>query len=69
MESPENFGFESDGYSAIVDHYANAHILSEEEIITDKIDPIISNLVTTVVEKILLEKVLAQLAGPGPMIR
>ena len=47
-------GFESDGSSVIVDNSANSHILSEEYMFTDKIDPIISNGMTIICRKYLI---------------
>ena len=41
-------GFDSYGSSVIVDNYANDNIFSEEDMFTDKIDPIISNGVSTI---------------------
>ena len=35
-------GFDSDGSSVIVYNYENVHILPEEDMFTDKIDPIIN---------------------------
>ena len=48
MDSPEQVGFDSDGLSVIVYNYGHAHIWSEEDIFTDKIELIISNWVTTI---------------------
>ena len=48
MKSSEQVGFDSDRSSLIVDNSANACIFSEEDMFTDKIDPIISNGVSTI---------------------
>ena len=65
MEYPEQVGFESDGSLVIVDNSANARILSEEDMFTDKIEPIISNLVEKIGVKVLFLKRLSQLPGIG----
>ena len=41
--SPEQFGFDSAGSIVIIDNSANAHIFSGEEMLTNKIDPVVSN--------------------------
>ena len=43
VESPEQVGFDYDGSTVIVDNYSNAHICSEEDMFTAKIEPIIYN--------------------------
>ena len=50
MESLEQVGFNSDVSSVIVDNYDNSHICSDEDIFTDKIEPIIYNGVVTIGE-------------------
>ena len=42
--------------SVIVDNPENAHIFLEEDMFTDKIDPIISNGVATIGEKDIIQK-------------
>ena len=48
MESSEQVGFYSDGSSGIVDNSTSSHKLSEEDIFTDKIEPIIYNGVESI---------------------
>ena len=48
VEYSYQVGFDSDGSSVIVDNSYNAHIWSEEDMFTDKIDPIISNGLATI---------------------
>ena len=48
VEYSEQFGFDSDGSSVIVDNSDNSYIRSEEYIFNDKIEPIISNGVATI---------------------
>ena len=67
--SSEQVGFESDMSSVIVDNSENAHIFSEEDMFTDKIEPIISNGVATIGGNDLIKKLLTQLSGPGMMMR
>ena len=56
MESSEPVGFDSDGSSFIVEKYSNAHILSEEDMFTDKIEPIISNGMVNIGGKDIITK-------------
>ena len=56
MEYSKKFGFVSDGTTIIFDNYANAKKLSEEDMFTDKIEPIISNGVATTVGKYTIPK-------------
>ena len=56
MESSEQVVFESDESSVIFHNYANDHICSKEEILTDNIDPIIYNGMTTIGRKDLITK-------------
>ena len=56
MESSEWVGFDSYGSAIIVNNSANAHILSEADMLTDKIDRIFSNLVTNIGGKYLIPK-------------
>ena len=56
MESSEQFEFDSDGLSVIVDNSANAHICSEEDMFDDKIDPIIFNGMENIGGKYLISK-------------
>ena len=58
MGSSEQVRFDSDGSSVIVYKYANAHIFSEEEIFTDKIETIIYNGVANIAGKYLIPKVI-----------
>ena len=55
FESSQSIGFESDDYKEIVDNSAIAHICSYEDILTDKIDNIIINGVSTIGGKILFQ--------------
>ena len=48
MELSEQVIFDSSGSSLIVDNSSNAHIFSEEDMFTDKIEPIIYNGVETI---------------------
>ena len=48
MQSSEKVGFDSDGSSVIFDNSSNANKVSEEDMFTDKIEPIISNVVETI---------------------
>ena len=48
MESSEQVGFYSNGWSVIVDHSENDHICSEEDMSTYNIYTIISNGVATI---------------------
>ena len=50
VESSEQVGFDSNGSTVIVDNSENDHICSEEDMFTDKIDPIIYNGVATIGE-------------------
>ena len=56
FEYPEKVRFYSNGSSVMVDNSVNAHSLSEERMLTDKIYPIISNGVATVGEKYLVPR-------------
>ena len=56
MEYSEYIEFISDGPTVIVYNSANSHICSEEDMFTDKIDPIISNGVVTIGKKDLITK-------------
>ena len=48
MEYSEQIGFDSDSSTVVFDISANAHIFSEEDMITHKIEPIISNGLATI---------------------
>ena len=69
VEFSEQFLFDSDVSKFMVDNSVNEHIFSEEDMFTDNIYPIISNLVATIGENISFQKVLVQLSGPVPMMR
>ena len=56
MEYSKQVGFDPDGSSVIVDNSKNSHICSEEIIFTEKIEPIISNVVATIGGKRLIPK-------------
>ena len=56
MEFSEQVGFYSDGSYVIVDNYSNSHICSEEYMFTDKIEPFISNRLSTIGRKVLIQK-------------
>ena len=47
-ESSEGVVFDSDGSIVTVDNSANAHIFSEEEMLTNKIEPVVSIWVATI---------------------
>ena len=53
---PRKNGFDSYGSSVIVDNSANDNICSEEDMFTDKIDPIIYNLVAAIGGKYIIPK-------------
>ena len=52
----KKIGFEYDGSSVIVDNSSSAHILSEEDMFTENIEPIISNGAATIGGKYLIPK-------------
>ena len=56
MDSSEQFVFDSDVSAAIVDNSANVNIFSEEDMYTEKIDPIIYNGVEAIGGKYLIPK-------------
>ena len=56
MEYSEQGGFDSYESSVIIDNHYNYHILSEEDIFTENIDPIIFNGVETIGGNILFQK-------------
>ena len=58
MEYSEQFGFDSDGSSVIVDNSDNSYIRSEEYIFNEKIEPIIYNGVSTIGVKDVIPKVI-----------
>ena len=53
---PRKIVFDSDGSSVIVDKYENSHICSEEDMLTDKIYPIIYIGVATIGGKYIIPK-------------
>ena len=55
VESPKK-GFESYGSSFIFDNSINVNICSEEHMLTDKIEPIISKELTNIGEKYFIPK-------------
>ena len=54
--TPPKNGFDSYGLSVIVDNSANDKIFSEEDMFTDKIEPIISNGMATIGVKYIITK-------------
>ena len=56
MKSSEQVRFYFDGSLVIVYNSTNAHIFSEEDMFTDKIDPIVSNGVATIAVKDIITK-------------
>ena len=52
----EQVGFDSAGLIVIVDNSANAHIFSEEEMLTNKIEPVVSNGVATIGRNDIIEE-------------
>ena len=56
VEYSERVGFKFDRSTFIVEKYTNAHICSNEDILTDNIDPTISNGVSTIGGKYLIPK-------------
>ena len=56
MESPEQVVFDYNGSSVIVDNSVNAHIWSEEDMLTENIYPIIYNGVETIGGKYIISK-------------
>ena len=58
MEYSEKVGFYSDGSTVIVDNSENSHILPEEDMYIDKVEPIIFNLVEIIGGKYIISKVI-----------
>ena len=56
VEYSEHVEFDSNGSSVIVDKSANAHICPEEDMFTEKIEPIIFYGVATIGGKYLIPK-------------
>ena len=58
LKSLEQVGFDYDSSSLIVYHPTNTHIWSKEDMFTNKINPIISNVVVTICRKYLISKLI-----------